>query len=611
MAWDKGQGVALVSAPWPLFNRPSLQLGALKAFLRARLPGLRVDAHHHYLSLAQAVGYPVYQALSERTWLAECVYALLLHPGRRERIERLFRRQARGRPALKGLDLERLADQARQAGEAFLAATDWSAYRLVGFSLCLCQLTATLWLLRRLRELHPGLTLVAGGSMFAGAAAAGLLRLAPELDYVVSGEGELPLLALVEALRAGRTPRGVAGLVGREEVDEPAGPGCAQVEDLDSLPLPEFGDYFQALAGLPPERRFIPALPLELSRGCSWQAAERGGCAFCNLNLQWQGYRSKSPRRAAAEVEALTRRHQSLGVAFMDNLLPAAGAEETFDSIAALGRDLSLFGEIRATTPRRVLAAMRRAGMQEVQIGIEALSTRLLKKLNKGTTAIANLEAMRHCEELGIKNGANLILHFPGSDQQDVAQTLEALEFAACYRPLSPASFWLGLESPVWRRPGEFGLSAVFNHPNYRALFPSSALQGASLVIQGYRGGRGEQKKLWRPVAERLRRWRREYQRLRARPLAGPILSYADGGDFMLIRERRVVGEPRTHRLTGPSRGIYLFCTTRRRLGAILERFPLGEDKVLGFLRMMRAKRLMFSEGDRWLSLARVAPHQP
>ena len=36
-------------------------------------------------------------------------------------------------------------------------------------------------------------------------------------------------------------------------------------------------------------------------------------------------------------------------------------------------------------------------------LGIEALATSLLKKLNKGTTAIQNLEIMRDCEALGIK----------------------------------------------------------------------------------------------------------------------------------------------------------------------------------------------------------------
>ena len=47
---------------------------------------------------------------------------------------------------------------------------------------------------------------------------------------------------------------------------------------------------------------------------------------------------------------------------------------------------------------------MRSAGMTEVQVGIESLSSKLLKKMSKGTTAIQNLEIMKNCEALGLQN---------------------------------------------------------------------------------------------------------------------------------------------------------------------------------------------------------------
>ena len=81
--------------------------------------------------------------------------------------------------------------------------------------------------------------------------------------------------------------------------------------------------------------------------------------------------------------------------------------------------------------------------MREVQIGIEARSSSLLKKLHKGTSAIQNLEIMKNCEALGIRNISNLILQFPGSDEKDVAETLEVLEFAWPFHPLKAVSFWL------------------------------------------------------------------------------------------------------------------------------------------------------------------------
>ncbi len=177
------------------------------------------------------------------------------------------------------------------------------------------------------------------------------------------------------------------------------------------------------------------------------------GCAFCNLNLQWEGYRTKAPSQVVAEINHLTDKHQTLSVSLVDNVLPRNTSTEVFTKLDRLKKDLRLFAEIRATTSWPELKVMAKAGMQEVQIGIEALSTPLLKKLHKGTSAIQNLEIMKNCEALGIENISNLILYFPGSDERDVALTLQSIEFALPYRPLKTADFWLGRGSPVWCRP--------------------------------------------------------------------------------------------------------------------------------------------------------------
>ena len=88
--------IALLSTPWPLFNRPSVQLGALKAFVKRELPGTRVDVFHIYLKLAAALGYDLYRQISERTWLSESPYAALLYPEQREIIGRFWGRQSVG-----------------------------------------------------------------------------------------------------------------------------------------------------------------------------------------------------------------------------------------------------------------------------------------------------------------------------------------------------------------------------------------------------------------------------------------------------------------------------------------------------------------------------------
>jgi len=604
--------IALVSAPWPLFNRPSVQIGTLKSYLESQFPDLKVDAHHVYLKVAAHIGYQLYQPISERTWLAETIYGALLYPQRLKSIKKLFQRQAAGYPALQKVDFEKLTAKVEATSKTFINSVEWQAYILAGFSICLCQLTASLYFIKQLKKKFPNLTIVVGGSMFAGESIRNIFEVFPEIDFVVNGEGEAPLGRLVHHLidfrKAADMPH-ITGVVTPKSAKAKKAIAFNQLNNLKTLPPPDYDDYFDLLKSLGPQKTFFPTLPVELSRGCWWQRSSKSakftGCAFCNLNLQWDGYRSKNPLKAVSEIDHFTRRHKTLSVAFADNLLPLEDSGGIFKQLGRLGKDLRLFGEIRASTPKRVLTAMQAAGMQEVQIGIEALSTRLLNRLNKGTTAIQNLEIMKHCEALGIVNSSNLLIYFPGSDQLDVAETLTNLEFALPFRPLKTVRFWLGFGSPVWYNPKAFGLQAVFNHPNYAAIFPASIYRAVQFPIQAYRADLGHQKKLWQPVKKKLKEWEKIYADLNKGLSPGRILSYRDGRDFLIIHQKRFRAEPLTHRLEGVSRAIYLFCEHHRSIKKIVNRFPkIPEDKIAHFLSMMVAKKLMFEENGKYLSLA-------
>ena len=90
--------------------------------------------------------------------------------------------------------------------------------------------------------------------------------------------------------------------------------GFQQTSSLNALPPPDYDDYFDLLRSLDSQNIFFPVLPVETSRGCWWQqsyvpdkttpkmSGHPAGCAFCNLNLQWEGYRAKDPSQALKEI---------------------------------------------------------------------------------------------------------------------------------------------------------------------------------------------------------------------------------------------------------------------------------------------------------------------
>jgi len=608
---QKNLNIILISTPWPLYSRPSIQLGVLKAYLRSQHPDVAVDADHAFLKIATALGYPLYHEISERTWLAEAVYAALLFPRRFAAIENLFNRQVKSGSLISTTGFEKITTEVRETTDKLIADGDWDKYRLAGFSVSLCQLTSALYFIKQIKRRSPELLIAIGGSTFSGSTSADFFKLFEEVNLVVTGEGELPFSRLVEHLKssapfAALPP--VAGIVTAEtaEVNE-IQTRFQQIKDLQDLPVPDFDEYFALLKDT--GHGFFPTLPVEASRGCWWQrtsgVGKTSGCAFCNLNLQWQGYRAKDPAQVVAQIDYLTTRHQTLSLAFVDNVLPRKSTRTLFKNLADLSKDLRLFAEIRATTTPAELNLMAQTGMKQVQIGIEALATSLLKKLNKGTTAIQNLEIMRDCEALGLENHSNLILYFPGSDEQDVAETLRCLEFATAYRPLKAVAFWLGLGSPVWRNPGSFGIKSVFGHPNWSYLFPANFIASMRFMIQAYRGDLGYQRKIWRPVEDRIKAWHKQYHKQNRGPQGSPFLTLRDGRDFLIIRQRMFEADTINHRLVGTSRRIYLYCRHHRSIKQIRARFPsFSEDRILSFLKMMVGKKLMFEERGRYLSLA-------
>jgi len=606
--------VALISTPWPFFNRPSIQLGSLKAFVNQHIPHIHVDAHHFYLNIAAAIGYDIYHSISKGSWLSEIPYAALLFPEKWETIERFWKRLSASVPLIRGRELETLCCDIQRQSLRLVEKEDWDRYRLAGFSICFGQLTSSLYFIREIKKRAPVIKIVVGGSSCAGEMGESLHQTFSETDFVIRGEGEIPLAHLIDALWKNEEDIESIRVVMPSHSEAPRPQGGAsmayQVPKLDELPVPDFDDYFRQLGALDTHKMFFPRIPMEISRGCWWRKQVRpggiSGCAFCNLNLQWTGYRAKSKERTIRELDTLTDKYQLLSVFFMANLLPARELADLFAGIRTLGKDLRMFAEVRATTLLDALKAMGEAGVQNIQVGIEALSTKLLGKLNKGTTAMDNIEIIKNCEMPELPNlTGNLIMIFPTSDKEDVAETMQNLEFVFPFRPLKGIGFGLEYGSAVWRRPDMYAIKRTSNHLYYRYLFPKRILANLVLMNHAYRGTLQYQRRLWRPVKEKLKRWRKSYLKLHEKPGSGPILSYQDGKDFMIIRERCLGGHEMTHRLRGSSRKIYLYCQTQRTLREILLQFTgFGEEKVTPFLRMMVKKRLMFKEGEKYLSLA-------
>jgi len=602
----------LVALPWSILTRPSAALGALTAYVRQHRPDMRVTPHSAYIDVAVSLGADAYDAIAARWEIGELLYAAELYPERCEPIRKTFVDYALSEHADFALppdgtdEASRCFDRFRtvihDVVERLAQEIADSGASLVGMTTCFGQLFGNIALARALRRLVPDIRIVLGGSTISDRVGPSILEVfSNEIDFIIQGEGEQPLVALIDALRQGDgTVPEAAGILVRPGVGRPmAAATLSEVADMDSLPVPDFDEYVRRAT----EGDIEWLLPIEGSRGCWWDRTKRSNnpkatCYFCNLNVQWNGYRQKSEKRIVAELSELSQRYKNLDIFFLDNIMRANGAIELAEGIKRLSSQFRIFYEFRANLKPIEFVALWEAGLRDVQFGIEALSTSLLRRIGKGTTAIQNLQAMRLCAEFSVANGANLIFDFPGATQEDVDETARVIPYALAYEAPSVTRFHLGVSSTVDSLREEFGICNVRNNDTLRPGFPPDVFERLKLFDLSFDSDHPPVD--WSGIGTALEKWRKLAQPKRDRPL----LYYQDGGSFLAVYDFRF-GDLRQGNLTGLEREILLYATQIRSVDQIARRCSVrtGDARIEVALEALLEAQIMFREGQHYLSL--------
>jgi radical SAM superfamily enzyme YgiQ (UPF0313 family) len=360
----------------------------------------------------------------------------------------------------------------------------------------------------------------------------------PELDAVIRGEGEEPLVAALGALRSGEGFSGVPALTWRGGGGgfgtNPAAAPETAARSLDSLPMPA--------RDLVPWRRYrfalevpgsgrLAAAHLMTSRGCPW------ACEFCaSPALFGRRVRAAGPERVLAEVLELRDRFGARAVWFFDDTF-------TFDPERVRGicrlfldRQLNLpwFCEVRAgTVDRELLELMRRAGCFSVGLGVESGDDGVLARTGKGITVAAAEALIADCDALGIGTYAFLILGHPGETADEAARTLDLVERlpASCEPCLALMRIYPG--TGIERRArAEGALPTAFSWSDERAA-RELGLVAAQGNVPLYLGDLG-----WEDVGRLLGRWARLRKGSpwgRALKAAGAVRSVAEARKLLRL----------------------------------------------------------------------------
>ena len=244
-------------------------------------------------------------------------------------------------------------------------------------------------------------------------------------DYVISGEGELQVLQLLDCLTGNSSD-------------------CSLVPmRLDSLPAP-----------LHELRRNQGYVAIETSRGCPFR------CTYCaSALLHPNGLRRKDPRRVADEIEYC---YHELGVrdfAFYDDALLVDADRHVhviLDDVLQRGLDCRFHSpnglHIRYID-ERLATKMCDAGFKTIRLGLETSSAAEQLRTGAKATNEAFAGAVRSLRMAGFQAGqitAYILMGLPG---QSVAEVMQSVAFVhSCGIPVNITLYSLIPGTVEWKR---------------------------------------------------------------------------------------------------------------------------------------------------------------
>ncbi len=615
--------VALVYMPWGTISRGAIAVALLKQVLKRH--GYPCDVHHLNIRFAQEIGVDLYSRISEASALfPEWFFSTALFGAKDLGVLDNGWKSLSGplgtrlKSELAGLAAgpEGLCEQiAEVAVPRFLSSCfdgiDWSQYAAVGFSVTFAQTTASLLLARKIREKHPGIRIVFGGASMDSEMGFEILRGFDWIDYIVHGEAEHSFLQLLDNIASGDDFAPVPGVSMRKARQLIAGhENVEPLKDLNESPAPDYSDYLNALerAGLDKSLRI--SLPFEASRGCWWGAKHH--CTFCGLNGSAMTFRKKTAARVYEEILGISKTYRCLTLDAVDNILAMDYFSGLLPRLAEARFDITLFFEVKANMTRQQVELLRAAGITRIQPGIESVSTRLLKLMNKGVTALQNLQLLKWCYEFGIFPAWNVLYGFPGESPEDY------VNFPQIFRAISHLCPPTGTNPVIFERfsPYHFDREkyslTLEPSPFYSLLFPESMVNLDKLAYYFNRKGERDSDDsldYFRPSREFISQWQESWKQRRW------FCYYEKGPGFLTIYDNRpLTPESNTAARRTTLRGLaaqaYLFCDEHRSFKAIQEmlckesRNELDPEQIRAMLQQLVSARLMFEEDDRYLSLA-------
>jgi magnesium-protoporphyrin IX monomethyl ester (oxidative) cyclase len=595
--------VILVCAPFFSVVRPALGISLLKGGLEAR--GIHCRIEYLNLQFAEKIGVSFHESVAtgvaNTLLVGEWIFSPYINDGRRAPEQERYLEEMAKLYSLK--HREQLAHIRRAAGlfvEEQAIRLSACNPRVLGFTTSFQQNCASLAIAKRVKELNREIIICFGGANCEGPMGEGLLDCYPEIDHVFSGEADLVFPQFVAHVLDPTLPFPASDSIlsrqqsaGHGRTGSPA--NGERVRDLDSLPDPDFSDYFGELHASSFQERIRPALVIESSRGCWWGAKKH--CLFCGLNGSLMSFRTKSPSRVMDEMDRLSAAYSVSQFLAADNIMDMKHVERVFGELKKNRRRYRFFYEVKSNLTRAQLETIAAGGVDWIQPGIENLDDDLLRAMGKGVTALQNICVLRNCMELGIRVTWTILAGFPGETAEQYARMKALVPLIEHLDPpMGCVPIRLDRFSPYFERAAEFGFEQVRPVWPYAAVYALDSDQLEKIAYFFESGSHGTAPHI-ADMQEVVHTWNRRFFNSGNE---GPTLSAKEFGLGQLIEDQRSCAMQRWRCLSTEESAVLRAFREPRNIHAVLEQFD--SDSTTRFQTLVDWKYILV-QGDRALSL--------
>jgi anaerobic magnesium-protoporphyrin IX monomethyl ester cyclase len=280
---------------------------------------------------------------------------------------------------------------------------------------------------RQVRRCLPDTIIIGGGGHFTLNYEV-MFSQAPEVDFIVLGEGELTFTELLNNIPEKNTDCNIKGIADKKNGEIKFTDARPQIADLDTLPMPGYH-----LMDIMNPTYYIHGMGTRMtgistSRGCG------DHCSYCSESQLWNAkWRGRSGGLVVKEMEMLNQNYgKSLFVFNEISFNQTRKRNEDFlEALGQSGLKCDFWFQSRIKDILRdkdLLPEFKKLGLYEVMLGVESISPAALKNYTKNQSA----EQIREAAELLKSHGIMVMTNVMFGDVDDTEETLNAIfDFAA------------------------------------------------------------------------------------------------------------------------------------------------------------------------------------